>query len=117
MGEIRATARGHSAGNSTRVEQIEQLHCPRHRPQLRVEQRHEDLAGLSGQHLDRVGEAVPLDHDLQAHLLRPTHHRIEQVGLERVAPPPQQLRAHVLVKLFCVDKQTIEVEGNGLDAG
>lgn len=57
------------------------------------------------------------NHDRQRHLLGPAHHRIEQVGLERLAPPSQEFRTDMLIEFLCVDEQAVEIEGDGLNPG
>ena len=57
---------------------------------------------------------MPVDHDLQRDMLGPTHHAIEQVGSELPTTATQQFRADILIELFGVDEQPIQIKGHGL---
>ena len=113
--KVRPAARGHAAGDAPREQHVDERHGARHRLEPRVEQAGEDLVGLFGESLDRVRQSMPVDHDLQRHLLRPAHHLVEQIGLEEAAAPGEQFRADVLIELLGVDEQAVEIEGDAAD--
>ena len=95
------------------MQSADEFYRSRHRCQPVGKQPLKDLAGLGGQRLDRIVEFVPVDHRGQSHRLWPTHHGVEQVGLEGMSAASQQLSPDILVEIFGVHQQAIEVEDNG----
>ena len=117
MGEVGTAARGDAAGQAAGDETAHERDGTGHRPQPLVEQALEDLLRLDGELVDRVLEAVPFDHDAERHPLRPAHHRVEEIEVERAAAAAEHLAADVLVEILGIDEQAVEVERHRVDRG
>src|SRR5262249_16159095 len=72
-----------------------------------------DLVRLGEQFLDSGLECVRIDHHLQGDVARPTHHLVEQLLREDMTATAQELAPDLLIHLFGVEHQAIEVEYDG----
>jgi hypothetical protein len=108
-----AAAGGDGLGNRMLFEDGEQFDQTGHRRETLAEDAWKNLVGLGKQLLDGGLQRMGIDHDLQGDVTRPAHHAVEQVLSKRVAAAAEQLRANLLVQLFGVEHQAVEIEDDG----
>ena len=100
-------------GNVCRLQIVEQLYDPRHRRERRRHQRLQHLAAFAHQVFERIVQRVAVDHELKRIDHRPAHHLLAQARIVRLAAAAEHRFAGLLVEVFGVHEQAVEIEDDG----